>query len=127
MSRRRHRKRHTREPEPRIRVKPSVENEARIALEVAKARQILRVLTPENLFLSPYLVSAIYYHDGLLDGFNANQTDADPADRIVAHIAESLGPQTKTVFIERLRECCAWSFSELGPGRFMNPVASEPF
>ena len=119
-------KKHRRKPEPRIKVIPSAEIEAHIALEVAKASAILRGLTSANLLDSSYLVSAIYYHDGLLDSFNENKSDADPADRIIAHILRSLPPQAKSNYIELLRTSCAWSFSELGPGRFLKPVDYAP-
>jgi murein DD-endopeptidase MepM/ murein hydrolase activator NlpD len=120
--RHKHKKKHRRKPEPRIRVVPSAENEARISLEVAKAGAVLRALTPDNMLVSPYLVSAIYYHDGLLDSFNENKPDADPADRIVAHIVRGFGTRTKASYIDMLRQCCACSFSELGPGCFLKPV-----
>lgn len=126
MIRRKHRKKHRRKPEPRIRVAPSPENESRVSLEVARANGILSSLTPANLLDSAYLVSAIYYHDGLLDTFNENKADADPADRIITHIVRGFGPRTKAAYIDLLRECCAWSFSELGPGRFLKPVDYAP-
>ncbi len=126
MIRRKHKKKQRRKPEPRIRVVPSAENEARIALEVAKAQSIARSLTPANFLDSPYLVSAIYYHDGLLDTFNPNQADADPADRIIAHIVRGFTSRTKSSYIDLLRACCACSDSELGPGRFIKPVDFAP-
>ena len=125
MIKRKRRKKHKRKPEPRIRVKPSPEIEERVSREVAKANLVMRGLTTESLLTSPYLVSAIYYHDGLLDTFDENKTGADPADRIVAHIVRAFNSQTKRNCIQLLRESCALSFSELGPGRFVVPVPYE--
>ncbi len=126
MIKRKHRRKVIRKPEPRIKVVPSQAIEDRISREVADAAEILRNLTAANFLASPYLVSAVYYHDGLLDNFNENKTDADPADRIVAHVIRQLPAQTKPRFIDLLNQCCAFGFSELGSGRLVIPVPYEP-
>lgn len=115
-----------RKPDPRIRVKPSPEIESRVAAEVAKATAIAAALSPVNLFASGYLVSAVYYHDGLFSTFNADQTDADPADRIVARIAAAVPLQTKRTYIGVLRGICAEQYSELSAGPLISPVPHEP-
>ena len=73
-------------------VQPTPEIEAQVSEEVAKARRILDDLNTDNLFASPYLVSAIYYHDGFLNGFPVDRSSADPS-------AASLG---------RSVICCLW-------------------
>ena len=111
-------------------MKPSLEIESRIIAEVSKAIAISAALTPANLFASGYLVSAVYYHDGLFASFNPNQRDADPADRIVAQIAAQIAAvvasQTKRTYVARLRDLCANQCSELAPSRFISPVPHEP-
>ncbi len=115
-----------RKPDPRIRVKPSPAIEARVSMEVAKATTIGSGLTQANLFASGYLVSAVYYHDGLFATFNPNQPDSDPADRIVAHVAASMRPTTKRDYIAILRDLCDDQYSELAPSRLISPVPHEP-
>ncbi len=123
----RHRRRHIRRrPEPRIRVVPSEAIELRIRQEVSKAEAILANLTLDTALESPYLVSTIYYHDGLLDKVDVDKADADPAGRIVSHIARRMKPETKRDFVEVLRHACACSFSELRPDRLIAPVSYEP-
>jgi murein DD-endopeptidase MepM/ murein hydrolase activator NlpD len=115
-----------RKPDPRIRVKPSPQIESRVSTEVAKATAIAGELTPVNLFASGYLVSAVYYHDGLFATFNPNQTDADPADRIVAHVAAAMPANAKRDYIGILCELCGEQYSELAPSRLISPVPHEP-
>ena len=102
-------------------VRPSAEIEARVEREVAKAARILADLSPENLFASPYLVSAIYYHDGFLAGFPVERPSADPERRIVAQICARLRPESKAEFVSLLHEM--WDESgPPGPARLMDPV-----
>jgi murein DD-endopeptidase MepM/ murein hydrolase activator NlpD len=115
-----------RKPDPRIRVKPSPEIESRVSMEVAQATAIAGGLTPVNLFTSGYLVSAVYYHDGLFATFNSDQRDADPADRIVAHVAAAMRPTTKRDYLALLRDLCGDQYSELAPSRLISPVPHEP-
>jgi murein DD-endopeptidase MepM/ murein hydrolase activator NlpD len=124
---RRKRRRHPRpQPEPRIPVVPSQAIEERIAAEVRTALDVAMRVNASNLLSSGYLVSAIYYHDGLLDKFNVNQRNADPADRIVGQICRQMPPGIKRTYAEILRGICASCFSELGPARLMIPVSYEP-
>jgi murein DD-endopeptidase MepM/ murein hydrolase activator NlpD len=75
-----------------------------VAEEIAKADRILSHLETANLFASPYVVSAVYYHDGFLDGYPEQRADANPARRIVAHAAKLLTPELKSRYIQLLRE-----------------------
>lgn len=103
-------------------VQPTPEIEAQVADEVAKARQILDDLNTDNLLASPYLVSAIYYHDGFLNGFPVDRTSADPERRIIGQISNMLSPEGKARFVRLLHE--VWARSEpAGPARSAQPVA----
>ena len=62
-------KRHRPAPAPVVSVTPGRDIETQIVAEVARAENILNELRPDNAFDSPYLLSAVYYHDGLLDKF----------------------------------------------------------
>ncbi len=125
MVKRKRQKKRRRAPEPVIKVVPSAAIETRISAEVAKADRILRGLTPCNFLESPYLASAIYYHDGLFDAFDENKPTADPADRVVAHIARRLAPATKRAYVALLADACASCYSELDMDRFVVPVPYE--
>jgi murein DD-endopeptidase MepM/ murein hydrolase activator NlpD len=85
-------------------VKPSELIESRVADEVHKADALLGQLTTENLFESPYLVSAVYYHDGFLSTYPADRPDLDPSGRIVAHIGRLLSAERKQEYIALLTE-----------------------
>ena len=126
MIKRKRRRKINRKPEPRIKVVPSASIEDRIAREAAKAGVVIRNTTAANLLDSSYLVSAVYYHDGIFDNFNENKTDADPADRIVAQVIRQLPPRFKPVFIGLLNQRCACQSSELSTGRLVIPVPYEP-
>src|SRR3954467_9004956 len=69
-----------------LNVQPAPEIDAQVAEEVAKAREILEDLNAGNLLSSPYLVSAIYYHDGFLSDFPGERVDAAPERRIIGQI-----------------------------------------
>lgn len=102
-------------------VQPTPEIETQVADEVAKAKQILDDLTTNNLLDSPYLVSAIYYHDGFLNGFPVDRNTADPERRIIGQISNMLSPELKARFIRLLHE--VWTQSEpAGPERSAEPV-----
>lgn len=75
------------------------EIDARVNLEVAQAKDILAALDSDNLLASPYLVSAIYYHDGFLSTFPKDRGTADPERRIVAQISNLLTPEIKARFV----------------------------
>jgi murein DD-endopeptidase MepM/ murein hydrolase activator NlpD len=103
-------------------VPPSPEVDARVADEVAKARLILEHLDAGNVFASPYLVSAFYYHDGFLDDFDVNRPSAAPERRIVGQISKALTRDDKAHFQRLLHE--VWSASgSPGPERSAEPVA----
>jgi murein DD-endopeptidase MepM/ murein hydrolase activator NlpD len=102
-------------------VVPSPEVDARVAEEVAKARLILQQLNAGNVFSSPYLVSAFYYHDGFLNDFDANRNSAGPERRIIGQISRLLTPDDKARFPRLLHEI--WSASgSSGPERSAEPV-----
>jgi murein DD-endopeptidase MepM/ murein hydrolase activator NlpD len=103
-------------------VTPSPEVDARVADEVVKARRILENLSTANMFASPYLVSAFYYHDGFLDGFPVDRNSAAPERRIIGQITARLSSEEKTAFRRLLHE--VWSTS-VSPGleRSAEPVA----
>ena len=102
-------------------VQPAPEIDVRVAEEVAKARKILDDLNTNNLLTSPYLVSAIYYHDGFLAGFPVDRTTADPERRILGQISNWLSPDLKARFVRLLHE--VWEGSEpVGPQRLVAPV-----
>lgn len=85
-------------------------------------------MSAEQLIGSPYLVSAIYYHDGIFDDFRDDKTDADPADRIVSQIARVFSQQTKRTAVELFVGSAAPSFSELSSCPLVPPVPYEtPF
>ena len=85
----------------------SLEIDDRVELEVAKAKAILDNLGSDNVLDSPYLVSAIYYHDGFLADFPVELRTADPERRIVGRISRMLTPELKARFVCLLHE--AWS------------------
>jgi murein DD-endopeptidase MepM/ murein hydrolase activator NlpD len=103
-------------------VHPTAEIEAQVAEEVAKARRTLDELNTDNLFASPYLVSAIYYHDGFLSGFPVDRSSADPERRIIGQISNMLSPERKARFMRLLHEVWAQS-GPAAPERSAEPVA----
>ena len=96
--------------------------ELRVAIEVARASEILITLNAENVVSSPYLISAIYYHDGFLRDFPVDRNTADPERRIIAQISHGITPQRKAEFVRVLQEL--WARSEAaGPATWAQPVA----
>jgi len=103
-------------------VQPTPEIETQVAEEVAKARRILDDLNTDNLLASPYLVSAIYYHDGFLTDFPVDRSSADPERRIIGQISNMLSAERKALFMRLLHE--VWARSDpAGPERSAEPVA----
>ncbi len=102
-------------------VPPSPEIDDRVANEVAKAKQILDVLNANDFLASPYLVSAIYYHDGFLTDFPVERNNADPERRIIGQISNMLSPELKARFVLLLHEVWA-RHKPPGPARFVDPV-----
>jgi murein DD-endopeptidase MepM/ murein hydrolase activator NlpD len=102
-------------------VQPTAEIDAHVADEVAKAGKVLAGLDTNSLFDNPYLVSAIYYHDGFLTDFPADRTSADPERRIIGQISRMLSPEQKAGFVHMLHE--TWLNSKpVGTARFAVPV-----
>jgi murein DD-endopeptidase MepM/ murein hydrolase activator NlpD len=102
-------------------VQPTPEIDTRVAYEVAKATKILDDLTPDSLFASPFLVSAIYYHDNFLTSFPVDRNSADPERRIIGQISKVLSPEAKMHFVQLLDE--VWARSQpVGPVVFTAPV-----
>ncbi len=102
-------------------VQPTPEIEVHVADEVAKARRILNDLNADNVLGSPYLVSAVYYHDGFLNNFPVDRTTADPERRIIGQISNQLSSESKARFMRLLHE--VWQRSEpVGPERSAMPV-----
>ena len=102
-------------------VLPSPEIDDRVELEVAKAKEILDNLDSANILDSPYLVSAIYYHDGFLTDFPTDLRTADPERRIVGRISRMLSPESKARFVCLLHN--AWiDAAPEGPAVFALPV-----
>jgi murein DD-endopeptidase MepM/ murein hydrolase activator NlpD len=83
-------------------VTPSAAVEARVNSEIQKADAIVAAPAPRNMFGSPYLVEAVYYHDGFLSDFPEDRPDADPARRVVAHIERTLTPEWKARYVALL-------------------------
>jgi murein DD-endopeptidase MepM/ murein hydrolase activator NlpD len=93
-----------RTPEIVYTVAPSDAIDDRVKVEIEKAEQILRCPSALNIFNSPYLISAVYYHDGFLAAFPADKADADPARRIVGHVTRALTPERKRELIDLMRD-----------------------
>jgi len=91
-------------------VRPAPEIDARVASEVAKAKQVLDEMNPDNLFTSPYLVSAIYYHDNFLTDFPVDRDSAAPERRIIGQISKMLSPESKARYVHLLHE--VWTQSD---------------
>ena len=105
-----------------LEVQPTREIEAQVSEEVAKARRILDALNTDNLFASPYLVSAIYYHDGFLNGFPVDRSSADPERRIIGQIGNMLSLEGKARYMRLLHDLWALS-NPASPERSAEPVA----
>jgi murein DD-endopeptidase MepM/ murein hydrolase activator NlpD len=85
-----------------LRVAPSEAVEDRVRAEMRKADEILERMDEASLLESPYVVSALYYRDGFLNGYDKDRSDADPARRIISHIARQLTPERKREFVRLL-------------------------
>lgn len=90
-------------PADSVMVTPSDAIEIRVALEVAKAQDIMANLTRANAFSSAFLVSAIYYHDGIFEGYPADRVDVDPSSRIDALILRAMPAGFKARYLNFLR------------------------
>ena len=107
-----------------LRVTPSEAIEAHVRAEIAKAEAILKDPGPENLFDSPYLVSAVYYHDGFLATYPTEKADGDPARRIIGHLARQLTAEAKARYLYTLNDYARKVQPEFS-ARFTMPVACE--
>jgi murein DD-endopeptidase MepM/ murein hydrolase activator NlpD len=88
-------------------VQPSPEIETQIADAVSQAARILEDLNRDNVLASPYLVSAIYYHDDFLSTYSVDRATADPERRIIGQISKLLTPAHKVRFLQLLHEIWA--------------------
>lgn len=111
-------------PPDAVLVTPSEAIELRVALEVAKAEEIMAHLSPANAFASGFLVSAIYYHNGFLDGYPAERQDLDPTSRIDALILQAMPPGFKRRYFDLLRSMSMPTGTPLKT--LLRPVAYEP-
>ena len=103
---------------------PGPDIEERVFTECDRAEDILSDLSRDNALASPYLVSAVYYHDGLLERVRVDRPDADPASRIIAYIDRLLTPERKCSYIDLLRRISTGAGL---PPRYALPVPySEP-
>jgi hypothetical protein len=105
-------------------VRPSPEMEERVAREVAAARQSLDTMNIATLLANPYVVEAIYFHDGLLDGFPVDSPVADPDRRIVGRICRTLDPARKALFVSLLHDVWA-GLDPPGPDVQVVPLANS--
>ncbi len=85
-------------------ITPSEALEARVDAEMTKIDEILADPGSENILESPYLVSALYYHDGFLSEYPKEKEDADPARRIISHAVRLLSPSLKARLIQMLEQ-----------------------
>jgi hypothetical protein len=106
---------------PNLDVQPSPEIEARVAVEVAQANLVLATLNTQNVVASPYLVSAIYYHEGFLDDFPVDRTSAGPERRIIGQISRLVTREKKEQFVRVLHQRWMESRGET-PERSVLPV-----
>jgi murein DD-endopeptidase MepM/ murein hydrolase activator NlpD len=103
-------------------VPPSVEVDARVADEVDKAKTILSDLNAGNVLASPYLVSAVYYHDGFLNDFPADRSTGSPERRIIGQISNALTAEIRSRFVRLLHETWSRTAPTL-PRQYRPPVA----
>jgi len=89
----------TRRPASTLTVTPSEAIETYVRSQIARAEAILKDLEPVNLLDSPYVVSAVYYHDGFLSRYPEDKPDADPSRRVIAHVVKLLTPELKRRYI----------------------------
>ena len=98
------------------------EIDAQVAFEVGKARLVLESMSAENVLASPYLASAVYYHDGFLAEFPVEKGTASPERRIIGQISSLLTAADKARFIDLLHD--VWQRTNpSGPERMIDPVA----
>src|SRR4051812_3661593 len=109
-------------PELVYTVSPSEDIDARVSAEIHKAEKILESLDASNVFDSPYLMSAVYYHDGFLTSFPEEKTDADPARRILAHLTKILTAEKKRDVINIVRDVA----TEYAPQPERSTVIMQP-
>ena len=107
-------------------MKPSAEIEARVSEEIRKAADTLRNLDEDRLFDSPFVASAVYYHEGFLSNYPAEKKDADPSRRIIAAIVRLITPAVKDKYLALLNQRYAEQVSQESDSRFYLPVTWEP-
>ena len=94
--------------------------------EIDTADAILANLNSGNALTSPYVVSAVYYHDGFLARFPEDRADADPSRRVIAHVVRALTPESKSRFIQVLHDLWEEKPPREQAGQFVPPVRFAP-
>lgn len=116
-------RRQVRTPAPVMTVVAGPDIEQKVFEESDRAEDILCDLRRENALDSPFLVSAVYYHDGLFDRFRLDRPDADPGNRIVAYIDRLLTPERKRSYIDLLRQMSPGASKTFAlPARYSEPA-----
>jgi hypothetical protein len=110
-------------PPPLLLPSPLIED--RIQEEVEDALFLLENLNAGNLLDSGYLVSAIYYHDGLFRSFPKDRRDGDPTTRATALIMTSMTLDRKAKFIDLLHATYADRVEQLPDNGSLPLLASE--
>jgi murein DD-endopeptidase MepM/ murein hydrolase activator NlpD len=90
--------------------------EDRILDEIEDATFLLANLNTGNLLDSPYLVSAVYYSDGLF-----RKSDLDPTSRVIAGILPHLTADRREEYLELLRARFGPEVRDL-PDEYVTPV-----
>lgn len=108
-----------------LKVSPSADIEGRVEWENRRADAVLAGLEISNLFDSPYVVSALYYRDGFLTRYPEDKQDADPARRIISHVARQFTPAMKQRFVRLLHEWYG-PRADGAPARLLAPVPFPP-
>jgi|SRR5579884_1114258 len=120
---RRHHHHHRRAVAHEVTVTPSEAIEQRVESETLRAEDVLEHLGPDNLFASPYLTSAIVYHDGFLGHFPREKATADPSRRIIAHLTSLVTPDVKKEYVELLRRAYAKAATADAAAALIQPVS----
>lgn len=109
-------------PAPAVSFVPSPEIDERVRQEVERATTVLTQLEQANLLANPYLVQAIYFHNGFLEKFAADRSDADPSLRISAKLCQLITPEVKQLYLRMLREVYEADLEDVPAREFTAPV-----
>lgn len=91
----------------------SPETEERVKGEIDRAVSDMIQLEPASLLNNPYLVQAVYFHDGFLSSFATDRPGADPSLRISSYLCRQITPQWKARYLQMLRDVYADDVAEL--------------